>query len=246
MTGRILVVTGTGTGVGKTVVTAGIATLAARAGKKVAVVKPAQTGVYGDDIGDIGVVRRLAGVTDLHELARYRDPIAPAAAARISGEPGLSIRECANYVDNLAEDHDVVLVEGAGGLLVEYNAKRETLADLARATGAKTLVVVLPKLGTLNHTALTLEALKARGLPIEGVVIGRWPSRPDMVCRNNIEDLETVAGAPLVGAIREKAGHLSRPEFLSTADAGLSPELGGHFDAADFRKHFAYGGNFDH
>jgi dethiobiotin synthetase len=78
----VLVVTGTGTGVGKTVVTAAVAALAAARGSRVAVVKPAQTGVDADEPGDLAEVRRLAGVTDLHELARYPDPLSPAAAAR--------------------------------------------------------------------------------------------------------------------------------------------------------------------
>ena len=81
----MLVVTGTGTGVGKTVVTAAVAALAAARGSRVAVVKPAQTGVGGDEPGDLAEVRRLAGVTDLHELARYPDPLSPAAAARHCG-----------------------------------------------------------------------------------------------------------------------------------------------------------------
>lgn len=240
MSGRILLITGTGTGVGKTVVTAAISSLATRAGKSVAVVKPGQTGVDGDDIGDVDDIRRLSGVKNVREFARYPDPIAPMAAARISGKPTLVMREAAEQVSALAETNDLVLVEGAGGLLVEYNPERETIADLARMTGAEAVVSVLPNLGTLNQTALTLEALERRELPLVGVVVGRWPKQPDMVCRNNIIDLETITSRPLSGAIRERAGHLSRPEFLAAADAGLSPDFGGHFDAADFRQRFEY------
>lgn len=245
MTARIIVVSGTGTGVGKTIVTAGIASLAQRANKRVAVIKPGQTGVRDDDIGDIDDVRRLSGVTDVRELARYPDPIAPATAARISGTPGVTVAQMVDAVSTLAADHDTILVEGAGGLLVEYNEQRETIADFAKAVDAEVAVVVLPKLGTLNHTALTLEAMRSRGLRTLGVIIGRWPKSPDLVERNNIEDLETVVGGPLIGAIRERAGHMTRPEFLAVADAGLAPVVGGHFDAADFRKHFAYGGSDD-
>src|SRR5262249_56051914 len=92
----VLIVTGTGTGVGKTVVTAAVAVLARERGAAVAVVKPAQTGVAGDGgaggseagwaaDGDLAEVRRLSGVDDLHELARYPDPLSPEAAARVSG-----------------------------------------------------------------------------------------------------------------------------------------------------------------
>lgn len=240
MSGRVLLVTGTGTGVGKTVVTAAISTLAVNAGKSVAVVKPGQTGVEGDDCGDIDDVKRLAGVKNLREVMRYPDPIAPAAAARIKGLPTIVMRETAELIGALAAENDLVVVEGAGGLLVEYNPERETIADLARLTSAEVVVAVLPNLGTLNQTALTLEALEYRKLPLAGIVIGRWPKVPEMVCQCNIVDLETIAKRPLSGAIRERAGHLAKPEFLAAADSGLSPAFGGHFDAADFRQRFEY------
>ena len=156
--------TGTGTGVGKTVVTAAVAALAAARGSRVAVVKPAQTGVGADEPGDLADVRRLAGVTDLHELARYPDPLSPAAAARHSGLDPLDLRSVAARVRELADDRDLVLVEGAGGLLVRYDEEGATVADLAHELAADVLVVVDPSLGTLNHTALTLEAMAHRGL----------------------------------------------------------------------------------
>jgi dethiobiotin synthetase len=232
----VLVVSGTGTGVGKTVVTAALAALAAAAGSRVAVVKPAQTGVGPDEPGDLDDVRRLAAVTDLHEYARLPDALSPAAAARRAGVPPLDLRDVAARVLALADDRDLVVVEGAGGLLVRYDDTGTTIADLARLLGAEVLVVVDPSLGTLNHTALTLEALAHRGLPLAGVVLGAWPEDPDLACRSNIRDLESLAGQPLAGALRAHAGGLDAPEFLLTARAGLGPSLGGSFDAADFRR----------
>jgi dethiobiotin synthetase len=246
VSGRIFVVTGTGTGVGKTIVAAAITTLAAHSGKSVAVVKPGQTGCQGDDCGDVDDVKRLTGVKNLHELARYPDPIGPAAAARISGLPELEMAKVAAHVKGLADSHDVVVVEGAGGLLVEYNENRETMADLAAELGAEVVLVVLSGLGTLNHTALTVEAIKSRNLDLTGVVIGRWSSHPGMVDLSNIGDLEKIAGGPLAGAVRSHAGELARPEFLAAAGAGLAPSLGGQFDAADFRERFDYRRNLDH
>jgi dethiobiotin synthetase len=102
--GRVLVVSGTGTGVGKTVVTAALAALAAADGTRVAVVKPAQTGVGPDEPGDLDDVRRLAAVTDLHEYARLRDALSPAAAARRAGVPPLDLHEVAARVLALADD----------------------------------------------------------------------------------------------------------------------------------------------
>ena len=232
----VLVVSGTGTGVGKTVVTAAVAALAAARGSRVAVVKPAQTGVGADEPGDLDDVRRLAGVTDLHEHARFPDPLSPAAAARRSGRPDLDLLESARRVRELADDRDLVVVEGAGGILVRYDAEGLTIADLARDLAAAVLVVADPRLGTLNHTALTLEAMAHRGITLAGVVLGSWPAEPDLACRSNVRDLETLAARPLSGAVRDGAGQLDAPEFLLAARDGLGPELGGVFDAADFRR----------
>jgi dethiobiotin synthetase len=232
----VLVITGTGTGVGKTVVTAAVAALAAARGSRVAVVKPAQTGVGPDDPGDLDDVRRLAAVTDLHELARFPDALSPAAAARRAGRPPVDLRASTATVRDLAADRDLVLVEGAGGLLVRFDEDGATMADLAHDLGADVLVVVEPGLGTLNHTALTLEALAHRGLALAGVVIGSWPAVPDLACLSNVRDLETLAARPLAGALHGGAGALDAAEFLLAARTGLAPALGGTFDAADFRR----------
>lgn len=231
-----LIVSGTGTGVGKTVVTAAIAALAAVRGAGVAVVKPAQTGVEAGADGDLDVVRRLAGITDLHEHARFADPLSPAAAARQAGRPPVDLTAVATQVRDLARERRLVLVEGAGGLLVRYDEEGATIADLAHTLAAPVLVVTDPGLGTLNHTALTLEAMAHRGLQLAGVVIGAWPAEPDLACRSNIRDLETLAARPLAGAMPAGAGALAAAEFLLAARAGLGPALGGTFDAADFRR----------
>jgi dethiobiotin synthetase len=231
----VLVVSGTGTGVGKTVVTAAVAALAAVRGTTVAVVKPAQTGVGPGEPGDLDDVRRLAGVTDLHELARFPDPLSPAAAARRSGRPPLDVDAAAREIRVLGAARRLVLVEGAGGLLVRLDEEGRTLADLARLLGSAVLVVVDPGLGTLNHTALTLEAMAHRGLESAGLVIGAWPPDPDLACRSNVRDLEMLAARPLAGALPAGAGALDAAQFLLAAGRGLGPSLGGTFDAADFR-----------
>lgn len=232
----VLVVSGTGTGVGKTVVTAAVAALAASRGSRVAVVKPVQTGVGPDEPGDLDDVRRLAAVTDLHEFARLPDALSPAAAARRAGVAAPDLRDVAARVRALAAERDLVVVEGAGGLLVRYDAQGATIADLAHHLGAAVLVVVDPSLGTLNHTALTLEALAHRDLSLAGVVVGAWPDDPDLACRSNVRDLESLAAGPLSGVLRAGSGALGAPEFLLAARAGLGPSWGGAFDAADFRR----------
>lgn len=229
----VIVVTGTDTGVGKTVVTAALAALARARGATVAVVKPAQTGARPGQPGDLDEVRRLAGVDDLHEYARYTDALSPAAAARRAELPPPDLGTAAERIRAL--DRDLVIVEGAGGLLVRYDEDGATLADLARSLRAPVLLVVRPGLGTLNHTALTLESLAHHGVEPAGVVIGAWPRRPGLDDLCNVRDLETIAARPLSGAMPERAGRLDGPEFLLAARDGLAPHLGGAFDVAAFR-----------
>lgn len=228
----VLFVTGTSTDVGKTVVTAAVAALALDRGATVAAVKPAQTGVAADEPGDLAVVTALAGVADAFELVRYPDPLAPAAAARRCGAAPLD--PVALYDRVLALDHDLVLVEGAGGLLVRFDEEGTTLADFARGLHASVLVVTGPGLGTLNHTALTLEALAHRGVALAGIVLGSWPTDPGLAERSNLRDLETLAARPLLGALPSGSGGLSRPAFLEVARSSLGPQLGGTWDARAF------------
>jgi dethiobiotin synthetase len=227
----LLIVSGTGTGVGKTITTAAVAALARARGQRVAVVKPVQTGEPPGVPGDLAVVAALAAVDDGHELARYPDPLSPEAAARMAGQPPLDLRRAADQIAGLAEDRDLVLVEGAGGLLVRYDPAGTTLADLAAMLDAPVLVVTAAGLGTLNHTALTLEALATRKLACAGVVVGSWPADPGLAERCNLDDLVTVAGGPLAGLLPEGLGEVGPDEFLAAARRGLAPGFGGTFGA---------------
>lgn len=224
----VLCVSGTGTGVGKTVATAALAATALAAGRSVAVLKPAQTGVGPGEPGDVAAVRRLAGSAVAgRELARYPDPLAPETAARRAGMAYLRPHEVAREAQRLAARHDLVLVEGAGGLLVRYDDAGATLADAARLLAAPVLVVAPAGLGTLNAAALTGEALRARGLRNAGVVVGSWPAAPDLAARCNLRDLPTAAGTALRGLIPEGAGALDPADFRAAAPGWLASALGG-------------------
>ncbi|MFI0926644.1 dethiobiotin synthase [Streptomyces sp. NPDC021012] len=230
----IIVVTGTGTEIGKTIVTAAVAAVATAAGRSVAVLKPAQTGVTPDEQGDADEVVRLSGATTSAELGRFPEPLAPGTAARRAGLAPIGPREVAEAARKLAEEHDLVLVEGAGGLLVRFDEEGGTLADAAALLGAPVLVVVPAGLGTLNPTALTAEALRARGIEQLGVVVGSWPDAPDLAARCNLADLPKEAGAPLLGAVPEGSGALDPAAFRAAAGGWLAPELGGSWDAGAF------------
>jgi dethiobiotin synthetase len=230
----ILVVTGTGTDVGKTVVTAAVAALAADRGRSVAVLKPAQTGVTEGEPGDLAAITRLAGDVTTRELRRYPDPLSPEAAARRSGIPPVTPAEAAGAAGELAEAHDLVIVEGAGGLLVRFDPAGGTVADIAWSLGAPVLLVAHAGLGTLNVTTLTAEALVRRGIECVGVVVGRWPAEPDLATRSNLTDLPVAAGAPLLGVLPDGIAGRSRDEFLAVARDSLSPWLDGDFDSDVF------------
>lgn len=228
--GGVLVVTGTGTGVGKTVVTAAIAALAVAAGRSVAVLKPAQTGVLPGEPGDASEVRRLSGAGTCVELARYPEPLAPATAARRAGLPPVTPAQAAAAAAELAAEHDLVLVEGAGGLLVRFDDGGGTLADVACVLKAPVLVVAAPGLGTLNSTALTAEALRTREVPCLGVIVGAWPAQPDLAARCNLADLPVAADAPLVGVLPDGASRLPRDQFTILARRSIDALLGGEWD----------------
>lgn len=220
----VVIVTGTGTDVGKTVVTAA---LAACAPGSVAVVKPAQTGVADGEPGDLAEVARLAGVASLHEFARYPDPLSPHHAAALSGLPPLDRADTVERIGKLAASHELVLVEGAGGLLVPFDPAGTTLLDLARELAATVVVVTAAGLGTLHHTAATMHALA--GVDVAGVVIGSWPAEPGLAERCNVADL---AAYDLVGVL--PAGMATAEDFPAAARAALAPRFGGTFDAAAF------------
>ncbi|MFK4146027.1 dethiobiotin synthase [Streptomyces sp. NPDC004065] len=230
----VLVITGTGTEVGKTVTTAAVAAAALAAGRSVAVLKAAQTGVAPGERGDADEVARLAGAVTAGELARFPEPLAPGTAARRAGREPVRPQDVAEAAAKLATEHDLVLVEGAGGLLVRFDEAGGTLADAARLLRAPVLVVASAGLGTLNTTELTARELRARELELLGVVIGSWPERADLASRCNVADLPDVAGAPLLGALPAGAAALAPAVFRTAAPGWLAPRLDGTWDAAAF------------
>lgn len=205
----ITVVTGTSTGVGKTVATAA---LAATAPGPVLVVKPVQTGAADGD-SDAREVARLSGAETV-EWTVLDEPLAPDTAAR---RQGVDIPTVADHAERLralpARD---LVVEGAGGLLVRLDTEGGTLLDLAALLDdVEVVVVVAAGLGTLNHTELTVDALRARGLAVRGLVVGSWPAEPGLAERCNLEDLQRIA--PLLAVVPAGAGALEREAFVAAA-----------------------------
>ncbi|KAA0111812.1 dethiobiotin synthase [Mycolicibacterium sp. P1-5] len=217
----VLVITGTGTGVGKTVVTAALACHARVAERDVAVCKPVQTGTAdGDD--DLAEVGRLSGIGELVGVARYPEALAPAAAAQHAGLPLPTTGELLAAIRGIDRPGRLTLVEGAGGLLVELTEDGATLRDLALQLSAPVLVVVEPGLGTLNHTALTLEGLAAKGLSCVGLVIGAWPAQPGPAEKSNREALAQLA--PVRAALPAGVAAVSPKDFELFSARAFDPD----------------------
>jgi dethiobiotin synthetase len=189
-----LLVTGTDTGVGKTYVTAALAAACLRSGRDVAVLKAAQTGP-DDDAG--WIAERVPGVV-VRTALRFEAAVAPSVAARLEAAPEPSLEPIVAAARELREAAGAILVEGSGGLLVPIN-ERETFADLALALDLPLLIVARPGLGTLNHTALTVEVAQARGIEVAGVIVCGTSADPDIAERTNLSELQRIA--PLLGAV---------------------------------------------
>ena len=194
---RGVFVTGTGTEVGKTVVAALIARTLAGAGTRVAVFKPAVTGLDDPGEPDHELLRRAAGSEQGdEEIAPYRygPPASPHLAASLAGEE-IDPARLRAAAASAAERADQLVCEGVGGLLVPL-AAGYTVRDLAAGLALPLVVAASPGLGTINHTLLTLEAARSAGLEVAMVVLTPWPDVPSTVEASN---LETIAA---LGAVR--------------------------------------------
>lgn len=195
-------VTGTGTGVGKSVVAAALAATLVASGRRVVASKPLLSGLDDAPIDWPHDHELLGAVTgDAPELIaphRYGPAVSPHLAARWAGEqlsvPALAQEVCERW---RAHADAVAVVEGAGGLLVPIDDDGATMADLAAALGLPLLIAAHPGLGTINHVMLTVEAARARSLQIAGIVLTPWPAAPSLIETDNAAYLTARTGLPV-------------------------------------------------
>jgi dethiobiotin synthetase len=200
-----LFVTGTDTGVGKTLVSAGLLHQLARHHPRVVGMKPVAAGLIdyagqavSEDVLALRAASTLRVPPELDNPVALPDPLSPHLAAVRAGRQ-VTVAQLHQAYQELALLADVVLVEGAGGWRVPLNDD-ETLADLARAIGAPVVLVVGLRLGCLNHALLTAEAIRADGLQLAGWVANHID--PEMACvEENIASLQARLNAPLLGHI---------------------------------------------
>ena len=195
-----LFVTGTDTGIGKTTVAAGIAAALSGRGHRVGVYKPAETGCAPDPV-DATRLKFFSGcAADLSVISPYalRDPLAPALAAEREGV-SIDLDCLVRCYEAIAREHDITLVEGAGGLLVPLTASM-TFADLARYLDIPMLVVVGSRLGAISHALLTVRYAKLFGLRVLGYVVNFFQPQIDDAAQSNIEALARWLG-PALGVV---------------------------------------------
>jgi dethiobiotin synthetase len=205
-----LLITGTDTGVGKTMVGCALAFAMKVRGLRVGVMKPAETGCTEGTNGLIAddAMALRASASAIHSMDvicpyRYRSPLAPAAAAEIDRLPPPDPGRIASIFERIAADSDVVLVEGAGGIAVpvtwDFN-----YADLARALDLKVILVVANRLGCLNSTLLSIDYAARKNVPVSGYILNDAEPASSAAARTNADSLRRLTGVPAFGVVRYK------------------------------------------
>ncbi len=217
---RGMFVTGTDTGVGKSILSAALLAAMAAEGERVRAYKPVLTGL--DEPAEIGAHGRWPRDDELLATAAGMDPelvaplrygpaVSPHLAASLAGEDIDPARLLAGAREGSGEEH-ILIVEGVGGLLVPLS-NDYTVRDLAAALGLGLLIAARPALGTINHTLLTLEAARAAGLDVRAVVLTPWPAAPSQMQLSNRETIARLGAVEvqtLATVARPARGDLAR------------------------------------
>ena len=198
-------ITGTGTDIGKTVITAGIADLAIQNGKKCSVIKPIQTGTetYPTDICEVRkMVPKVMDIPETDSIKySYKLPASPHLAAAEENDK-IKIHELTQYIKKREKkfNPDILLIEGAGGVLVPIN-ENETFLDLLKELNIPVILTTLAGLGTINHTLLSISVLKSANIEIAGIIVNKMPKNPTIIEKDNIRIIEKMSGIPIIAII---------------------------------------------
>ncbi len=208
-----VVVTGTDTGVGKTVVACALASLLLELGCKVGVLKPVETGCEGDELAAVDALALAASAGYSLSLEqgeessacigmdkvvpwRFKDPVSPEEAASISGVE-ITVDKIYQAMNGWMERSAVVVVETAGGVMAPVNP-RFYMADLIQGFELPVVVVAPNRLGVINHALLTIEAIQQRGVTTVAVVLNRVDESPDQSAGSNADTIERHGGLPVI------------------------------------------------
>ncbi|MEW6604633.1 MAG: dethiobiotin synthase [Thermoproteota archaeon] len=221
---RGLFVTGTSTGVGKTVIAAGLA-WALRRRSDVGVMKPFATANrpfskrYKSK--DAALLVRASGVKDPDDEVNpffYSLAASPLVAAQVRNESPPNIEKALQILQNLAKKHDFVIVEGIGGIMVPLT-ENVFVADFAKRTGLPAVIVTTPILGTLNHTLLTVMSCRKCNIDIKGIIVNKMPKKPNIVEQKVPEMIEKFTGVRVLGSVpfSREANHVTIGKMLEKA-----------------------------
>ncbi len=232
-------ITGTDTGVGKTVATACLLALFRKHGLNVGVMKPIETGVdpecSSSANSDAKFLMEIAQCSDPLSLVspvRLKTAASPYQAAKMESR-SINIERIINSFRQLSDKHDPMLVEGVGGLLVPITPNY-LICDLIRDLGLPLLVVSRNALGTLNHTLLTLRAAQQAGIPVRGVILNRCEAGgKDVIEQGHADIITELSGVPVLGEI-PFLGEISEKSFTDDLLDQLEASL-------DFRELLATG-----
>ena len=232
-------ITGTDTSVGKTVVTASLAHCLSSKHENISVVKPVQTGTSTQPVLDIDFVYKVMNRDfqfEDHCFYSFSEPLSPKTAADLE-KSDIDTDYIKSKIAAQVKLSDLVIIEGAGGLLVPITANY-LMADLAKDLRSPIIIVTRPDLGTINHTLLTVESAKKRGIEILGIVINNFPLVPEDCEKTNPAEIIRLTGLPVIGVIHEdkmidvEQGNIGliRQNSLSS----FVPQMGGSFDIGSF------------
>ena len=203
-------ITGTDTGVGKTFVTACLTTFLREQKMNPIPYKPIQSGAIKTGQGliaeDVEVYRKVLGFTDKQEkYCSYalERPVSPHLAAKKEGRK-ISFEEIGGHFNALKNNHDFIVVEGAGGLgvpLIEEKDRIHLTGELIQQLQLPILLVTHPGLGTINHTLLSVSYAKSLGIPVLGLIVNQWPEQPTEMAKDNIQMIEKLCQIPILGLL---------------------------------------------
>ena len=225
---RGVFVTGTGTGVGKSVLAAAICAGLAARDERVAALKPAVTGldeVPGKWPPDHELLAAAASAgQSSEEVARYRfgPAVSPHYAAELS-DASIDADALLRAAGDGGEGSDALVVEGVGGLMAPLTADY-LVRDLAADLALPVVIAARTGLGTINHTLLTLEAARSSGLRVAGVVMTPWPDDPEPIERSNRATVERLGGATVTGLPPTNPESLAEAASLLPLEEWLSPD----------------------
>lgn len=214
-------VTGTGTGVGKTLVSASIVWALRKRNVDVVATKPFATGksIYSSKYRskDTATLAEASGATEPDEELNpffFKVPTAPLLAAQILKKPAADVHGALFPLKKLGIKHGFVVVEGIGGVMVPLS-ESEFVADFARLAGLPVIIVTTPKIGTINHTLLTVRVCREFGLDIAGIIVNMMPAKPDAVEKNIPNTLQRLASVPVLATLPL----MKKPNYKQAASA---------------------------